>query len=214
MKVLVLTSTYPRFEGDPTAPFIESARSAHGRARPRDARGGSASTASGIDAAIEDGVTPPRLSLLTATLVDPVGIRPVTRGGRGSKRSLLALAPVVFASAAHTCRAVASRGAIDVVHAHWVVPNGPIAAFALRRRDVPLVVTVHGSDVDARRAFPLDRIAGAMELPSSSRRDDGGQPIMLERVEGLGPTPTALDHIPLGYGPAHAFRPRRLPRHP
>ncbi|OIH96981.1 glycosyltransferase [Curtobacterium sp. MCBA15_001] len=44
----------------------------------------------------------------------------------------------------------------DVVHAHWLVPQGLVAALAARR--VPLVVTTHGGDVYALRAAPLVRL--------------------------------------------------------
>jgi glycosyltransferase involved in cell wall biosynthesis len=35
----------------------------------------------------------------------------------------------------------------DLLHAHWVLPNGPLGALVAARRKVPLVVSLHGSDV-------------------------------------------------------------------
>ena len=73
----------------------------------------------------------------------------------------------------------------DVVHAHWVIPNGPIAAFAAHRQRVPLVVSLHGSDVSvSERAGLLGRAsrwtfdrAAAVTAPSEN---------LLERSRGLG----------------------------
>jgi glycosyltransferase involved in cell wall biosynthesis len=35
----------------------------------------------------------------------------------------------------------------DILHIHWVLPNGPIGAFVARLRKIPYVVSLHGSDV-------------------------------------------------------------------
>jgi glycosyltransferase involved in cell wall biosynthesis len=35
----------------------------------------------------------------------------------------------------------------DLVHAHWVLPNGPPAALAARAYGLPLVISLHGSDI-------------------------------------------------------------------
>lgn len=46
-----------------------------------------------------------------------------------------------------------ARKRFDVVHAHWIVPQGLVAAMALcvTRRSIPLVVTAHGADLFALR---------------------------------------------------------------
>ncbi len=35
----------------------------------------------------------------------------------------------------------------DLLHAHWAIPNGPAAALAAGRRALPLVLSLHGSDI-------------------------------------------------------------------
>ena len=42
----------------------------------------------------------------------------------------------------------------DVIHAHWVLPQGLIALFIGRLWAIPVVITVHGSDVFALRGRP------------------------------------------------------------
>src|SRR5262249_8200227 len=52
--------------------------------------------------------------------------------------------------------------------AQWVLPNGPPAALAARLRGLPLVISLHGSDVYlAERAAPLS-LAAAGALRASS----------------------------------------------
>ena len=53
---------------------------------------------------------------------------------------------------------VAHKRRATVLHGHWVVPGGVIAAAAAGRR--PLVVSLHGSDVFvAERSMPARRAA-------------------------------------------------------
>ena len=50
----------------------------------------------------------------------------------------------------------------DLIHAHWVLPNGTPAALVARLRGLPLVISLHGSDVYlAERAAPLSLAAAA-----------------------------------------------------
>lgn len=196
MRILVLTSTYPRFDGDPTAPFIESlvrhtARLGHEMhvvvPQHRDWN----------RPAGEDGVHYHVFRYSPRRSWTPWGYAQSLEGGVRLRRSLVALAPIVFVSASRACRAVVERHAVDVVHAHWIIPNGPIAAFAVRGLGVPLVVTVHGSDVTlAERSRWMRRLArwslrNAGAVTAVSRH-------MLERVERLGAHENVLGLIPLG----------------
>ncbi|MEW6366014.1 MAG: glycosyltransferase [Acidobacteriota bacterium] len=62
------------------------------------------------------------------------------------KPGVFALLPAAAVAAAVSLRRLQSRSRFDVLHAHWLLPNGPIASLA-RRGLVPLVVSLHGSDV-------------------------------------------------------------------
>ena len=133
MKILAITSSYPRYEGDPTAPFIESivrCVAALGHtvhvllpqhrewARPQS------------EGSIR--YHPYRYSPLA--VLDAVGLlgvarREARRSGSRSTRSLRSCSPPRRGR-----RARCSRGGFDVVHVHWVVPNGPIGALAAPAR--------------------------------------------------------------------------------
>ncbi len=61
------------------------------------------------------------------------------------------------------------RGAFDVVHAHWWFPNGVAGAAAARWHGVPLVTTLHGSDVRLGRAIAAARPAMRQVFRHSAR---------------------------------------------
>jgi glycosyltransferase involved in cell wall biosynthesis len=118
------------------------------------------------------------------------------------RKPLYALAPVVVAAALRKAHAVLAEGGFDVIHVHWVVPNGPIGARASSRHDLPLVVSLHGSDIavsERSRAigratrWSLGRCA-AVTAPSGD---------LLERARRLGAS-RLLERVPYG-ADAEAF---------
>jgi glycosyltransferase involved in cell wall biosynthesis len=73
-----------------------------------------------------------------------------------------AVAPLALVSGWWKTLRVAQKRRATVLHGHWVVPGGAIARRAtevLRRtgRDLPLVVSLHGSDVFMAERHPLAR---------------------------------------------------------
>ena len=128
MKVVVLTTSYPRFADDAAGRFVADAVEQL-RAR-------------GVDVEV---VSP--ASFRHFGIAYGAGV-----AGNLRRRPWLVLAlPLVFVSFARAARR-AARDA-DVVHAHWL----PTAAVALATRR-PVVLTVHGTDLElARRARPLAR---------------------------------------------------------
>ncbi len=62
------------------------------------------------------------------------------------KPGVVALLPAAAIAAALSLRRLQSQSPFDFIHAHWLLPNGPIASLARRGR-IPLVVSLHGSDV-------------------------------------------------------------------
>jgi glycosyltransferase involved in cell wall biosynthesis len=66
----------------------------------------------------------------------------------------LAATPLALAAGCRALRAVANHVDATIVHGHWVIPGGAMAALAAPSR--PLVVSLHGSDV-----FVAERHAAA-----------------------------------------------------
>jgi glycosyltransferase involved in cell wall biosynthesis len=147
MRILMITTSFPKVPGDVTAPVIEKivfelARRGHA----------------------VDLVLPRHPDLVVAGRERGLPIRffpfwagsgksyawgyaSSLRADRQLRARALALAPLVFISALSRMRRLAASNPYDVIHAHWVLPNGPIAALAARPPKPPLVISLHGSDV-------------------------------------------------------------------
>jgi glycosyltransferase involved in cell wall biosynthesis len=154
MKILMVTSSYPKFPGDVTAPFVESiARSVARRGHAVD-------------------VVLPHHPDLRRGRDETVRFFPYRYAPRASwsrwgyAQSLDAdvrVRPAVWLLA--PLAALALRGEVarrlreeryDLVHAHWLVPNAALVAGIVRAHRTPFVVSVHGSDV-----FLAERLAPA-----------------------------------------------------
>jgi glycosyltransferase involved in cell wall biosynthesis len=97
------------------------------------------------------------------------------------------------------------RSSFDVIHAHWVLPNGPPAALVARLRGLPLVISLHGSDVYlAEHAVPLTlAAAGAFRAAAVITACSGD---LKERALRLGARPDRVEVIRYGADP-RAFQP-------
>jgi glycosyltransferase involved in cell wall biosynthesis len=130
VKVVVLTTSYPRHPDEPAGRFVA------------------------------DAVERLRARGVTVEVVSPAALRHfgIAYGAGVSanlrRRPWLVLAlPFLLASLARATRDAAARGDADLVHAHWL----PLGAVALAAGQ-PVVLTVHGTDLElARRARPLAR---------------------------------------------------------
>jgi glycosyltransferase involved in cell wall biosynthesis len=71
-------------------------------------------------------------------------------------------APFAMAQGWRTARKIARRHGATVMHGHWVIPGGVTAALAAP--DLPLVVSLHGSDVYVAETFVPARIAARKTL--------------------------------------------------
>ncbi len=146
MKICMLASSYPKYAGEVTAPFIEEIAAgvaARGHEvhvvlpRHRDMR----------RAPVERGVHlhPYRYAPLRALNVwgyaESMAADVEVRG-----RVYLA-APWALSLGLLALWRTARRTSCDLINAHWVLPNGPLAALVAARHKVPLVVSLHGSDV-------------------------------------------------------------------
>ena len=196
MRVLVLTSSYPKFPGDGTAPFIEHivtqvALRGHevDVVLPRHPR------------LVVDGRSGDRPLRLFPFYAGPA--RPYVWGYATSMQAdtrvravALAVAPVASLSAMRVMRRRIHDERYDLVHVHWVLPNGPIAALAAPSA-LPLVVSLHGSDVFvAERSRVLRAIArwvlGRSVWVNACSRD------LADRVRAIGLASHAPDVLPYG----------------
>ncbi|HEY3119415.1 MAG TPA: glycosyltransferase family 4 protein [Vicinamibacteria bacterium] len=204
MNVLMVTSSYPKYPGDTTAPFVESI------ARAVAARGHR------VDVVL------PWHPELRRGADEPVRFHPYRYAPRDEwclwgyaqslqsdvrvRRAAWLIAPL---AALALRRAVAERlraARYDVVHAHWLVPNAALVAGVARAHATPLVVSLHGSDVFlAERlapARPLARRALALAAAVTACSSD-----LRRRAVELGAAEGRTRTVPYGVD-AEAFVPR------
>jgi glycosyltransferase involved in cell wall biosynthesis len=201
----MVTSSYPKYPGDVTAPFIESiACSVAARGHRVD-------------------VVLPHHPELRRAEGEPVRFFPYHYSPREEwsvwgyaqsleadvrvRRGVYLLAPLVALSLRRLVSQRLTDERYDAVHVHWVVPNAVMVAGLVRAAGAPLVVSLHGSDVFvaerqrglgalARRALSS---AGAVTACSS----DLGR-----RALGLGAPAARTSVVPYGVD-VHAFAPER-----
>jgi glycosyltransferase involved in cell wall biosynthesis len=204
MRILMLASSYPKYPGETTAPFIEEIAAgiaARGHAvhlvapwhpdirRERCERG--------VQLHFYRYAPLPGLniwgyaqSLISDTMV---------------KGRTLAVLPFALTSAIATLSWVAQHEAaagrpFDLIQAHWVLPNAPPAALVAAALGLPLVISLHGSDIYlAERHWALVgatglvfRRAAAITACSSDLHGRGvrlGAPVERSRVVPYGVDP-------------------------
>jgi glycosyltransferase involved in cell wall biosynthesis len=120
------------------------------------------------------------------------------------RASAWTVAPLALLAGWRTARHVARVRRATVLHGHWVVPGGAIAAAAAGGR--PLVLSLHGSDVYvAERSRPA-RIAARMAL-RRARWISACSADLADRVIALGADPAIVEVLPYGVD-AERFAPR------
>lgn len=105
-------------------------------------------------------------------------------------------APLAALSARRRIQRLHRQRPYDVLHAHWFLPNGAIAASAWRNTRLPLVVSCHGSGV-----FLAEKHAWAEPMARFVKRHADAITAcsgdLAERVDALGAGPRAT-RIPYG----------------
>lgn len=204
-RLLILSSTYPRWRDDPEPGFVhELARRLAGEFEVTVLAPHAPGAAT---REVLDGVQVRRWRYAPAaleTLVNDGGI--VANLRRAPWKWLLV--PGFLLGLAWSCWRSLRELRPRVVHAHWLLPQGLIAL--LLRGDARLLVTSHGADLYALRAAPLQalkrrvaRDAQAVTVVSAPMR---------EELARLGADPARVRVAPMGVDLARAFTPGPDPR--
>ncbi len=101
----------------------------------------------------------------------------------------------------------------DLIHAHWLIPQGLVVLLArwIAGRPVPLVCTSHGGDLFALRAAPLRALKRA--VMRASERVSVVSAAMRAEVLALGIVSDKVEIIPMGVDLRERFTPDpRIPR--
>lgn len=155
-RVLMVTSNFPRWSGDSTTPFVLHL------AQDLQALGWEilvlAPHAPGAALAEDlDGVRVERFRYLWPEALQTVCYNGGSLGNLRRQPLNFVKVPLLVASEwAATRRRLATRR-FDLVHSHWILPQGFVCSLAARSLRVPHLATVHGGDVFALRNATLDR---------------------------------------------------------
>lgn len=192
LQVLFLTQTYPRFPADTAGPFIRDL--ARGLVRGGDRVTVLAPHAAGLPAGWqEDGVEVETFRYAPEGL-EVLGYgRSLDADERVRPKAGLA-APLYLIGARRALSRAVARRRFDLLHAHWIVPNG-LAAGPLARR-LPVGFGLHGSDV-----FLAERpgLRGwTRRALARGRFLTGCSPELVDRVCALGFTRDRAVVIPYG----------------
>jgi glycosyltransferase involved in cell wall biosynthesis len=206
--VVMVTSSYPRFPGDTVGTFMEPI--AHGVANlghqvhvvapwhPRLER-----------QPVEGGVRFHFYRYAPHPALNVFGYAGALREDVALRWSAWAAVPLAVTSGVLAARRVARTFGATVMHAHWVIPGG-VTAYAAGPT-LPLVVSLHGSDVYIAERHPLvGRAARAVFHHAgwvTACSDD-----LRRRAIALGASTRKSEVVPYGVDPER-FRPSPTTRH-
>lgn len=145
MRILVLTSSYPRFDGDGAAPFIRSICECLAD------RGHKVSVIAPYDVKVKSDVNS-KVQVHRFKYIFPSNLHIMGHG-----RSLVAditltplsyvlIIPFIIFSILKSML-VAYRFKPEIIHVHWVLPNGPVAWIVSKILGIPFGLSLHGSDM-------------------------------------------------------------------
>lgn len=194
-KVLCLTSSFPRWKGDSTTPFVlELVEDLQQAGWEVDVLAPHASGCKKLE--FFGNVKVERFSYAWPQRLQSI----CYQGGalvnlRKNKMNFLKLPAFVLAEFAATCSRLAIRR-YDLLHSHWLLPQGFVGVLSSCITGVPHVVTIHGSDIFALQSgiyrpfkrFAL-RLADAVTVNSSATE---------QAVRQLYPQVKNLHRIPMG----------------
>lgn len=155
INILMLTSGYPRYKEDSASIFLRhlaenlAKRGIHVHVlAPADRRGGTC---------VEDKVTVHRFQYFPVAwqqLAYGSGILPNLK----RKPWLWIQVPFFLLAMTYSLLHLIRKERLDLIHAHWVLPQGLLAVFAKLLYKKPVITTAHGSDAFALQGRMLDKL--------------------------------------------------------
>ncbi len=196
MRVLMVATSYPKFPGDTTAPFIQEIAAgvvAHGH----DVRIVLPNHRALQLQPKERGVELVTFRYAPHPSLEVWGYAESLQADVGLKQSALLAAvfalPATFFALRNQIRAFQP----DIIHAHWLLPNGWPAMIAAQLYGIPLVISMHGSDVAmAERNVVFRTMARRIFLQSRMNTACSGD--LQRRALTLGANPAQTKVLPYG----------------
>jgi glycosyltransferase involved in cell wall biosynthesis len=195
VKILHLATTYPLFEGDSNAVFVENLAEALA------ARGHEIHVLIPWhpDLQLERAHRSAHLHAFRYSPLPrwhPWGYAQALTADKALRwDAYLAAAPAALASGLGV-RRILRTTPIDIVNTHWILPNGPITALALVGKECPNVISCHGSGVFLAERHGWARAAARWALKRCAKVTACSQDLA-RRAEGLGQGP-GVEWVPYG----------------
>ena len=200
LDLLFLTQTYPRFAGDVAGPFIRDL--ARGLVRGGDRVTVLTPHAEEVPASWDDGGVEVVSFRYALERHEVLGYGRSLEADETVKGGAALAAPLYALAARQALRRQLAGRRYDLVHAHWIVPNGVVAAAV--EPQVPFAIGLHGSDVFLAEK-PGVRVLARWAL-GRTRLLTGCSPELVERVRALGFPEERSRVIPYGVD-VEAFTP-------
>jgi phosphatidyl-myo-inositol dimannoside synthase len=205
--IVMVTSSYPRFPGDSVGTFMEPI------ARSIAARGHAVHVVAPWHPLVrrnasEDGVQFHFYKYAPVRALNVFGYAAAMRADVTLRGAAFLAAPFALTQGWRMARRVARTCQATIVHAHWVVPGGVTGWLAAPR--LPLVVSLHGSDVFVAEKLMPARIA-ARHVFSKAGAVTACSPDLARRAIRLGADPSRTEVVPYGVD-TDRFKPDRADR--
>jgi glycosyltransferase involved in cell wall biosynthesis len=210
MHIAVLTHNYPRFPGDFSGSFVAALSDELTR------QGSRVSVLAPWDPAYREQQTlpAPRSSLPSLNLWryapradwHRLGYMRTMEADVRMRGETYWLAPLFFAAGVAATLRWCRQHRPDVIHAHWLLPNGFFGAVASRALGIPLVVSIPGSDALVAGQNPLFRALAHFTLSQASLVTANSRALRDVAIAELGADPARFDLILYGVDP-EALRP-------
>lgn len=200
--VVMVTTSYPRFPGDSVGTFMEPI------AKGLAARGHEIHIVAPWHPRLrrdkqEDGVFFHFFRYAPIAALNVFGYASGLQADVRLKRAAWLAAPMALSAGWFKAMRVAQKKRATLMHGHWVVPGGVIAATA--RPSLPLVVSLHGSDVFVAERTALARRA-ARRVFARAAAVTACSEDLAGRAIALGADPARMAVVPYGVD-ASRFKP-------
>lgn len=153
MKVAVLAHSFPRFPGDTHGPFVQRL------SEELAGLGHEVHVLVPFDPELgEDPDTPLVRHSFRYVWPDSahlLGYSRTLKRDVGLRLGAYVQSPLYFAFGERALTRLVREHGIEMIHAHWILPNGFIAGRVARRAGIPYACTLHGSDVFMAERNPL-----------------------------------------------------------
>lgn len=203
----MVTTSYPRFPGDSVGTFMEPI------AKGVAARGHEVHLVAPWHPLLrrprqEDGVSFHFYKYAPVAALNVFGYAAALRADVSLRGAAYVAAPLALAQGWRIARKIARRHRATVLHGHWLIPGGVTAACAAP--GLPLVISLHGSDVYLAETFAPARAAARMALARAGAVTACSEDLA-RRVIALGADAGRVEVVPYGVD-TDRFKPGRAGR--